>query len=254
MKLAKEMFCDLIIRLIYWATFDRLRLFLSLAGGGSSPGSAWTGMRPVQPGWNLARTAYRENLMKVHFFVLGICFLSHLTLAQGTSGVAVTSGAGAKDSSEVLAGAGLPPDVRSEAISATNTDPRPSYWGTWESFRKLFAAGHDVQSHPLCHGNVKSPKWQGIEGEYAESKKEIEKNIPGNRCLVMAYPDGAATEGMKRLAAKYFIGARGGAGGLNGANQFDYLLTRSLGGRISIEPSDQPWKQVRDRYPRLRPS
>ena len=118
------------------------------------------------------------------------------------------------------------------------TDPRGSYWGAWAGFRKLFAAGHDVQSHTACHGNVTSPKWPGIEGEYAESKKEIEKNIPGDRCLVMAYPDGTATEGMKRLAAKYFIGARTTSGCLNPANRVDYLSTASLGAHINTEPSD----------------
>ena len=120
------------------------------------------------------------------------------------------------------------------------TDPRGSYWGSWAAFRKLFAAGHDVQSHTVCHGNLKSPKWTGIEGEYSESKKEIEKNIPGDRCLTLAYPDGAATEGMKRLAAKYFIGARGGSGSLNSVNRVDYLLTASLGGHLNLVPCDQP--------------
>ena len=117
----------------------------------------------------------------------------------------------------------------------------PGYWGNWEGFRKLFAAGHDVQSHSFMHENVASPKWAGMEAEYSESKKEIEKNIPGDRCLVFAYPDGTATEGQIRLAKKYdYIGARGGGGGLNNVNSVDYYLTRSLGGQISLENIDQP--------------
>jgi len=117
------------------------------------------------------------------------------------------------------------------------TDPRPTFGGTWDAFRKLFAAGHDVQSHTVCHGDLKNPKWHGIEAEFSESKKEIEKNIPGDRCLTLAYPNAGPTPGLKRLASKYFIGARGGTY-LSVANQMDYQCILALGGNIYLEPGD----------------
>ena len=124
------------------------------------------------------------------------------------------------------------------------SDLKPSnwYWGTWEGFRNLFAAGHDVQSHSFMHENVASPKWAGMEAEYSESQKDIEKNIPGDRCLIFAYPDGAATEGQVRLAKKYYIGARGGGQGygLIRVNALNYYRTRGMGNLINFELIDQP--------------
>ena len=119
------------------------------------------------------------------------------------------------------------------------TDPRPTIGGTWDDFRKLFAAGHDVQSHSVCHTVLKSPNWHGVEAEFSESQKEIEKNIPGDRCLTFAYPNGFPTKGMERLASKYFIGARGGIVRIAPVNQVDYQRVNAMsGGGIYLEPSD----------------
>ena len=116
-------------------------------------------------------------------------------------------------------------------------DTRPTIGGTWDDFRKIFAAGHDVQSHTVCHGVLQNPKWHGIEAEFSESKKAIEKNIPGDRCLTMAYPNSGPTMGLKRLASKYYIGARGGSY-LSVANQMDYQCIMALSGNLFLEPSD----------------
>ena len=62
--------------------------------------------------------------MNVPSLALGFSLVACLAWAQGSSGVAVTPGAGPKSTAEVMAGAGLPPGVRSEAISATNTDAK----------------------------------------------------------------------------------------------------------------------------------
>ena len=57
---------------------------------------------------------------------LALCFslVACLALAQGTSGVAVASGAGSKAVPEILAGAGLPPGVHSEAVPSNSIDAR----------------------------------------------------------------------------------------------------------------------------------
>ena len=93
--------------------------------------------------------------------------------------------------------------VITELVSDGGDPQSGGYWGNWNGFRKLFAAGHDVQSHSHSHEHIESPKWAGMEAEYSESQKDIEKNIPGDRCLVFAHPDGTATEGQIRLAKKY---------------------------------------------------
>ena len=120
-------------------------------------------------------------------------------------------------------------------VDQVNDGVRPSPWGTWEGFRKLFAAGHDIQSHTLTHIHTEFPEWKGIEADYAASQKQIEKNIPGARCLTLAYPGGKDTElNNDAIASKYYIGARGGVGRLNPANQINYMRTFNIGGEPKI--------------------
>ena len=62
--------------------------------------------------------------MKVLSLVLSVSFLTSLALAQGATGVAAVSGVAPQPAPEVLAGPGLPPGVRSEAISADSLDAK----------------------------------------------------------------------------------------------------------------------------------
>ena len=106
----------------------------------------------------------------------------------------------------------------------------PSFNGTWEGWRKIYAAGHDVQSHTALHGHIEDPEWKGIEPEYAGSKKDIEENMPGNKCLVLGYYGGKNSNlNDPVIAAKYYIGARG-SGPINKVNQIDYMQIHSTGG------------------------
>jgi len=103
--------------------------------------------------------------------------------------------------------------------------------GTWEEWRKIHAAGHDVQSHTYLHGHTEDPEWKGIEPEYANSKKDIETNMPGNKCLIVGYFGGPNSYmNDPAIAAKYYIGGRGGSGSLNSANQVNYMCTNNIGG------------------------
>ena len=112
--------------------------------------------------------------------------------------------------------------------------------GTWEGWRQLHADGHDVQSHTVNHLNTNSPTWRGPEAEYADSIKIIESNMPGNKVLVLAYPGGKDQDKLNDvdLAAKYYIGARGGAGIINPARKINYKRTNSIGG---LHIADAPY-------------
>jgi hypothetical protein len=114
------------------------------------------------------------------------------------------------------------------------------FGGTWEGFTALNQAGHAIQSHTATHlGKADQPDWQGIEWEYAESQKDIEGAMPGNRVLTMAYSGGKNSELHDReVAAKYYIAVRGTRGTPNKANQIDYLNTSSSSGRIGREYID----------------
>ena len=105
-----------------------------------------------------------------------------------------------------------------------------AFGGTWEQFRKLVEMGHDVQSHTATH-NAGS---MTIEDEYRLAIEDIEKNIPGHRVRVLAYPGGAAVRRRRgqpyvnndvEVAAKYYIGARGAGGQTTPAIGMPYLRT-----------------------------
>jgi oligosaccharide reducing-end xylanase len=99
-------------------------------------------------------------------------------------------------------------------------------WGTWEGFRKLYELGHDVQSHSVSHLHGT----YDIDAEYRESKAALEKNIPGNKVLVMARPGGQHdVKNDTAIAAKYYVAGRGTRGDPNRANLIDYQQTHSTG-------------------------
>jgi peptidoglycan/xylan/chitin deacetylase (PgdA/CDA1 family) len=128
-----------------------------------------------------------------------------------------------------------------------STGKNATFDGTWERWRKIHAAGHDVQSHTCLHGHIDDPQWKGIEAEYANSKKAIEENIPGNKCLVLAYYGGKNSElNDVAIAAKYYIGARGGTGSLNAANQVNYRNTNNLGGIPNIGDARFPSQDMKN--------
>jgi hypothetical protein len=111
-----------------------------------------------------------------------------------------------------------------------------AFFGKWQGFERLRAAGHDVQSHTVTHLHF-DQGISDIESEYRLSAAAIETNLPGVRACVLAYPGGpmSATND-PAVAARYYVAARGGAGTINPANQINYLRTCSVGGlRIGDE-------------------
>ena len=97
------------------------------------------------------------------------------------------------------------------------------YNGTWADWRAMLAAGHDIQSHSITHGKTgDTDPADAVIAEYAGSQQAIEANLPGHRCLAIAYPYG---KGQPELAKGWYIAARG-VGGLPAvANQINYLNT-----------------------------
>lgn len=118
--------------------------------------------------------------------------------------------------------------------------------GTWEGWRRLHAEGHDVQSHTVNHLRTTSPTWKGVENEYSESIRQIEGAMPGNKVLTLAYPGGKDQDKLNdlKLAAKYYIGCRGGAGVINPANRINYVRTNSIG-ELHIDDPKAPWADMR---------
>ena len=118
--------------------------------------------------------------------------------------------------------------------------------GTWEGWRRLHAQGHDVQSHTVNHLRTTSPTWKGVENEYSESIRQIEANMPGNKVVTLAYPGGKDQDKLNdlKLAAKYYIGCRGGAGLINPANRINYVQTNSIG-ELHVGDPKAPWADMK---------
>jgi aryl-phospho-beta-D-glucosidase BglC (GH1 family) len=75
----------------------------------------------------------------------------------------------------------------------------------WIDLRKLAANGHEIGSHTVTHPTT----IKGIpteEDELKNSKAEIEKQIPDNKCITIAYPYCIA--GTESLVSKYYIAGR----------------------------------------------
>jgi peptidoglycan/xylan/chitin deacetylase (PgdA/CDA1 family) len=110
-----------------------------------------------------------------------------------------------------------------------------SFGGTWDDWRKIREAGHDVQSHTVSHLSGKVE----LEPEYRDSIDIIQKNLPGSKVLTLAYPGGSKTMvNDANVAARYYIGARAGYGTANKADQIYYMMTNSLGGIIDRSVTD----------------
>lgn len=95
--------------------------------------------------------------------------------------------------------------------------------GTWDDWRAMHAAGHDIQSHTISHSKTgDTDPEEKTRREYAASKAIIEEKLPGHRCLSLAYPWG---KGRSDLAKGYFIAVRGVNGAPSSASQVNYLNT-----------------------------
>ncbi len=119
------------------------------------------------------------------------------------------------------------------------------FWGTWDDYADLLAAGHDIQSHTRDHLN--SPEVLSIEEEYAGSKQAIEDNLPGHQVSVMAYPWGypgnhpsGAVNDMD-IARDHYIAARGTGGNNNQLESTEWMDTGGVGGAINISDPGVHW-------------
>ena len=118
--------------------------------------------------------------------------------------------------------------------------PRAMNSGTWDTWKKVSEAGFDVQSHTVHHLVTDSPTWKNMEADYAESKEAIEANIPGIKCLTLAYPGGKGQEmNDPALAAKYYIGARSTRPFANPANQINYMEVNASS-QFRIDDAEYP--------------
>jgi len=91
-----------------------------------------------------------------------------------------------------------------------------TWYGTWDQFVALHAAGHEIASHSVSHpdltqiteGSEATPGTQRY--ELAKAKADIEAHIPGEPCLSFAYPFSAQNPALEALVGAYYQSARTG--------------------------------------------
>ncbi|MDR1789121.1 MAG: polysaccharide deacetylase family protein [Opitutaceae bacterium] len=117
-------------------------------------------------------------------------------------------------------------------------------WGTWDAFKKLAAAGHEIASHTVTHFRAPGGASPDVAWEYEESKKQIAENL-GAPPTAIAYPGSPAYKlNDPALAAKYYLAARGFTGRLNPANALNYFAVAASNTATLRDPSD-PSSEIR---------
>ncbi len=107
-----------------------------------------------------------------------------------------------------------------------------SYGGTWPGYASMIAAGHDVQSHTVSHPHGAYT----LDDEYKLSQQAIESNLPGVKAITLAYPGvSQPIANDPKVAAKYYVGARGTTGHDNKIGSTDYMVVNSISGQIILE-------------------
>lgn len=124
---------------------------------------------------------------------------------------------------------------------------RVASFGTWDTWRQMIAEGFRVASHSKMHlrGPVPADGWPGPEWEVAQSKADLEANLPGQKIRLFVYPGaGVRVFGIPRdpatgqnawrpFVAKHFAAARAGGGdAINPANMIDYLAIKATTGSV----------------------
>jgi hypothetical protein len=90
------------------------------------------------------------------------------------------------------------------------------HFGTWDQFAEILAEGHEIGSHTITHPYLTrlSEGSESQEGtvlyELAESRAEINRRFPSEKCLTFAYPYCDENKAINSLVARYYIAARSG--------------------------------------------
>lgn len=111
------------------------------------------------------------------------------------------------------------------------------FFGTWDGFRELLEAGHDVQSHTVTHLNPKRGFAGDLEADYRDSAVHLDEKLGPDPARVLAFPGGKNRDlNDPAVAAPFYMAVRGVQGTVNRANRTNYLRTSSIGGLKISEP------------------
>ena len=78
--------------------------------------------------------------------------------------------------------------------------------GSWSNIQTAAQYGHEIGSHTVTHPNLTGVTATQLTNELANSQAAINANVPGQKCLTLAYPNCA--EPSDAVTATYYIAAR----------------------------------------------
>jgi peptidoglycan/xylan/chitin deacetylase (PgdA/CDA1 family) len=113
----------------------------------------------------------------------------------------------------------------------------------WDYWRDLAAAGYEFGSHSKSHSDLTSLTAAQLDQELAGSKAEIDRQIPSQRCLTLAYPYGAYNSAVQAAASQYYISARGIVNALNNT-PIDFFDIHANGDDINNESAMKTWTDL----------
>jgi peptidoglycan-N-acetylglucosamine deacetylase len=108
----------------------------------------------------------------------------------------------------------------------TITTPTWNPAANWSGLQSAVAEGHEVASHTVTHPYLNKLTVEQEIAELHDSKATIESNIPGYKCLTMAYP--YCVRGRDTLCAKYYIGARACQGSIDPKTPTSFMNISSV--------------------------
>ncbi len=96
----------------------------------------------------------------------------------------------------------------------------------WSKLKAAADSGHEVASHTVSHANLSGLSAGEQTTELENSRKSIESNINGYKCLTTAYP--YCAKGTDNITSKYYIAARGCQGFIEGSTPGSYMNVSSI--------------------------
>jgi peptidoglycan/xylan/chitin deacetylase (PgdA/CDA1 family) len=99
--------------------------------------------------------------------------------------------------------------------------------GNWTPVQDAASRGHEIASHTVTHPHLGAESAEQVSNELANSRLTINSNVPGQKCLTLAYPYCEPPADFSIVSSNY-IAARGCSGRLVSATPPDFLNISSF--------------------------
>jgi len=96
----------------------------------------------------------------------------------------------------------------------------------WAALKSAASYGHEIAGHTVTHPSLDTISKEKQEIELKSSKEAIDANIPGSKCITLAYPN--CRVGDVSICQKYYIAARGCQGFVEKSTPANFMNISSI--------------------------